>query len=343
MLTCANRRRRAFIRPRIALLDTRPDDRPCLLLPVFNDWDAVRLLVNSLDTVLTSAGVRADVLVVDDASTMPRPDAFGQQTFASIRTLSVLRLRRNLGHQRAIAIGLTWLYTNSTCRTFIVMDGDGEDDPTDVPRLLDAFRATGGAHIVFAERRRRSESIRFRVGYAIYRWLHVLLTGRQVRVGNFSVLPRQALDALVVVSELWSHYAAAVLKARLPYSTVPTARARRLAGTPSMNVTALVVHGLSAMSVYSDTIGIRLLAGAGVLAMLAAAVGMATFWGLLPPATFWSRAAGVVVPVGLNTVALALIFSITVLLARQNFGFIPQRDYHWFVSDVTEVCSPTEP
>jgi len=107
MLTCANPRRRAFIRPRIALLDTQPDDRPCLLLPVFNDWDAVRLLVASLDTILTAAGVRADVLVVDDASTMPRPDTFGRQTFVSIRTLSVLRLRRNLGHQRAIAIGLT--------------------------------------------------------------------------------------------------------------------------------------------------------------------------------------------------------------------------------------------
>lgn len=301
------------------------------------------MLVDSLDTVLTSAGIRADILIVDDGSTMPRPVAFGQQSFAAIRKVAVLRLRRNLGHQRAIAIGLTWLYANTAHETFIVMDGDGEYDPADVPKLLDAFRSAGGRQIVFAERRRRAESFRFRVGYTTYRWLHVLLTGRQVRVGNFSVLPRRAVDALVVVSELWSHYAAAVLKARLPYSTVPTARARRLAGTPSMNMTALVVHGLSAMSVYSDTIGIRLIAGAGVLAMLAAAVGMATFWGLLPPATFWSRAAGVVVPVGLNTVALALIFSITVLLARQNFGFIPQRDYHWFVSDVTEVRGPTEP
>lgn len=286
---------------------------------------------------MAAVGIPVDVLIVDDGSTVDRPANFGQQSFESVRRISILRLRRNLGHQRAIAIGLTWLHASTTYRTIVVMDADGEDAPSDVPRLLEAYRSAGARTSVFADRRRRSESFLFRVGYTAYRWLHVLLTGRQVRVGNFSVLSREALDTLVVVSELWSHYAAAALKARLPYVTVPTARARRLGGASSMNATALVVHGLSAMSVYSDTIGVRLIVGAALLAIVSACVGLATVWGLLPNGPTWSRVASITVPIGLNTVALALVFSIGVLMARQNFGFLPQRDYQWFVSGVSEV------
>ena len=41
-----------------------------------------------------------------------------------------------------------------------------------------------------------------------------------MRVGNFSVIPRDLLSRLVVVSELWNHYAAAVFKSRLPFVTL---------------------------------------------------------------------------------------------------------------------------
>ena len=93
----------------------------------------------------------------------------------------------------------------------------------------------------------------------------LLLTGIPVRVGNFSVIPAAQLRRLVVVSELWNHYAAAVFKARTPKATVPTARAPRLAGRSRMNFVDLVTHGLSALSVHSELIGVRLLVVAAVL------------------------------------------------------------------------------
>ena len=73
----------------------------------------------------------------------------------------MLRLRRNLGHQRAIAIGLTYIQAQMTTayEAVVVMDGDGEDAPEDVPRLLARLEAEGGRSIVFAERTRRSESL----------------------------------------------------------------------------------------------------------------------------------------------------------------------------------------
>ena len=64
-----------------------------------------------------------------------------------------------------------------------------EDEPADVPRLLERLRGTDGRTVVFAERTRRSEGLLFRVGYAAYRLFHLLLIGVSVRVGNFSALP----------------------------------------------------------------------------------------------------------------------------------------------------------
>ena len=66
--------------------------------------------------------------------------------------------------------------------------------------------------------------------------------------------------------ELWNNLPAAVMRSRMPYATVPTRRGRRYFGQPRMNMTALVVHGLSAMSVYSDVIFVRVLIAAALVA-----------------------------------------------------------------------------
>ena len=155
--------------------------------------------------------------MIDDGSTEAAPLGFAAGPHQALTSVGVLRLRRNLGHQRAIAIGLAYIERNVPCDAVILMDADGEDSPADIPRLVDQFRSEQGANIVFAERRKRAERPLFRVLYHAYRALHRALTGYDVRVGNFSVIPRTRLGGLVVVSELWNHYAAAVFRSRQPY------------------------------------------------------------------------------------------------------------------------------
>ncbi len=238
-----------------------------ILIPLYNDWASLRLLLVDLDGVLAHASLRARVLVVDDGSTAG-PEGGGWGPYTTLGPIEVVHLRRNLGHQRAIAVGLPYIADHIPCRAVVLMDSDGEDAPSDVPRLLARFEEEGGRKIVFAERARRSESPTFIVFYILYKWAHVALTGIGVRVGNFSVIPRRRLESLAVVSELWSHYAAAVFKSRQPFCSVPTHRATRLAGKPQMNFVRLVVHGLSAISVFSDIIGVRLLVATMVLTLL---------------------------------------------------------------------------
>lgn len=316
-----------------------PDD-VLILVPIYNDWASARLVLAALDGREELRGAR--VLFVDDGSNEPPPEGWPGRALDRLAGARVLELRRNLGHQRALAVGLAYVAEHVPCRAVVVMDGDGEDDPADVPRLLRRLDQTGGRAIVFAERARRAEGLVFRLGYAGYRLLHRVLTGIPVRVGNFSAIPAPLLGRLVVSSDLWNHYAASAYKARLPRELVPTRRAARLSGRSRMDLVALVTHGLSAMSVFGDRVGVRLLiAAAGLLGLTLAGLGAIAAIRLgtdLAIPGWATTAAGLLLAIFFQVFTLAVVFVFVVLGGRDGPGFLPARDYAWFVAGARDVA-----
>jgi hypothetical protein len=312
-----------------------------LLIPVFDDWDAAALLCRALDRAsvgLKGAGLRI-YLVDDGSSSAPPADAFAWPA-QSVRSIASVRLRRNVGHQRAIALGLAYLYDQTDSSAALVMDGDGEDKATDAIALVQ-HHLSDPTRIVFASRRRRLEGRVFRAGYALYRACHRVLTGIEVRIGNFSIVPRHLVGAIVVSSESWSHYAASVVKARLPFTTVPIDRGERLAGRSRMNYVTLVTHGLSAMSVFRELVGTRLLlastaaaAGTGLAILLLltlAAIGRITVdhrTGIL---------VALIVLIAFQTLAASFVVAFSILAGRDQSSFLPIRDYHHFVDTVVTL------
>jgi hypothetical protein len=313
-----------------------------ILLPVYNDWDALSRLLPSLDDELKTNGLRATILLVDDGSPVPIPQNLGDgKNYSSIESIEILQLRRNLGHQRAIAVGLSYIEGNVPCQHVVIMDSDGEDDPRDVPRLVRECRANENKKIIFAARTRRSEGLAFTLFYHSYRLIHYLLTGVRVRVGNFSVVPIDSLKRLVAVSELWNHYAAAVHKAMLPMELIPTQRSRRLAGPSRMDLVALVVHGLSAMAVFGDRIGVRLLIlvslGIGLTTVaLTTVVGIRLFTTLAIPG--WATyATGLLFVMLIQMLLVVLVFAFVILASRDRANIIPSRDYSHIVGGIQRV------
>lgn len=233
--------------------------RVLLVIPVYNDWSSLTVLLENLDLELKQQGIRAEVLAVDDASTLSSQNVLCPKHLTSIERINILRLKRNLGHQRAITIGLAYAEANMKAELVVVMDGDGEDTPEDVVRLIHACIATSYQKVIFARRSQRSESILFRLFYRAYRITYRLLTGLDIQVGNFSAIPFELLHRLVVVSEIWNHYAAGILKSKLPQVSIPTRRGHRYHGQSRMNFSTLIIHGLSAISVHGEIVGVRLL------------------------------------------------------------------------------------
>jgi polyisoprenyl-phosphate glycosyltransferase len=297
--------------------------------------------VPQLDAALSLHPVNAQLLFLDDCSPTPAPPDLVETKLKNISSLESLRLRRNLGHQRAIAIGLSFVHAERPCDAVLIMDADGEDKPEDVPRLIRMFLEESRRKVIFAQRGRRSANWRFRIGYALYRWGHRLLTGIAVKVGNFSIIPTAHVETLVVVSDTWNHYAASVFKSRIPYGMLPTSRGTRLAGESKMDFVALVLHGLSAISVFAEIVGARLtlaiLALVGFLSVLLLTV-PAIRWGTDLAIPGWATtAAGLLLVIVLQMLTVALGLTLVVLFNRNNLSFLPIRDYRYFVGGVQKI------
>ena len=318
-------------------------DELTVLIPVFNDWEAVSLLLRGLDEVLAEQGWTARVLLVDDASSLAPPSHWEGAAPRALCSIEILSLRLNLGHQRAIAIGLAWLNENRDPEAVVVMDGDGEDAPRDMLRLVRAMRECGSDRVIFAERTKRLEAAGFRLGYWLYCRLHLLFTGIRVRVGNFSVIPRRLLRRIVSVSELWNHYAAAVFRSRIPYTSIPTERAKRLAGRSKMNWTTLVIHGLSALAVHGEIIGVRVVfatIGLSVVVGLSA-LGIAglTAAGRFEAPAWTLPALGFTALLLAQILGFASLLILLILQRRAQANFLPTRDFGDFVDRLESLYS----
>lgn len=314
-----------------------------VLIPLLDDWEALRRLLPLLEAEFVAASLVGRVLLVDDGSHAPPPGDLIATPFVALRETMVLRLRRNMGHQRAIAIGFAHIAEHLTCSAVVVMDADGEDRPSDVPTLIAALYETPNEYAVFAKRARRSEGVVFRIAYALFRGFHSLLTGLRVEVGNFSAVPLGIVSQMCSVAEMWNHYAAAVVRARIRRKLVPTNRGTRLAGHSRMNFVALVTHGLGAISVFADRIGVRLLVGSVVLAALAVAgmlgVFYVRFFTTLAVPGWATSAMGLLAILLVQCVLLSLIFAVAVQVGRSAESFLPVRDYEYFV-DSRSTISP---
>jgi polyisoprenyl-phosphate glycosyltransferase len=318
-----------------------PPLRLIVLMPLRDDWTSAAELIRRLDNAISSDACTMEIILVDDGSVQRCDRNDFQMGFSVVRAIRILRLRHNLGHQRAIAIGLAHVHNTTSCDAVVVMDADGEDAPEGMAQLLRAYSDSHGAKAIFAERSRRSESLVFRSFYYLYKFLHRSLTGISVRVGNFSILPSQYLNALVVMSELWNHYAAAVFRSNLPFTMIPIPRGTRIAGTSRMNFVALVSHGLSAISVFGDIVGVRLLLGslagallAGLGMVLVAVIRLFTNRAIPGWATY---ATGIFAIIMIQLITIATSFTFFILSNRTSLGFVPLRDYSLFVEEAVDI------
>ncbi len=249
--------------------------RLTFVIPVFDDWESLGHLIGEIDRTLAGGSETASLILVNDGSGQPPPDTLGESdTGGAVQGIEILDLSYNMGSQRAIALGLREAARRGDADAVVVMDADGEDRPEDIPKLIAMLDEAPDA-IVVTLRAKRSEGVLFSVLYAVYKMMFRVLTGKIINFGNFSVIPARALERLVQTPEVWNHLAAAYVRSPLPIRAVPTNRGKRYAGRSNMNLPSLVLHGIGAMSVFSDILFSRLLivctglAGASVIAAIA--------------------------------------------------------------------------
>ena len=317
--------------------------RLAIILPVFNDWDSFRKLLVELAPALQNLDCSVEIVAVDDGSSEQPPGSLPLRF--PVTRLHILTLTSNMGHQRAIAIGLASLAGRSDIDLVAVMDADGEDRPSDLEKMIQTATANPG-FIVVARRAKRTEGVLFRFFYYAYKAVFWLLTDHTIDFGNFCVLPFEYVSNVACRPELWNHFAATVVRARLPLKKLAVARGVRYAGQSKMNFVNLVLHGLGAISVFSEFVFTRILIAsltvliASVLSILVV-IGIRLSTNLAVPG--WAtNVFGFLVLIGLQAVMLPLSMAFMLLNGRTALQPSPKDFASKFIGDSRLYTAATE-
>jgi hypothetical protein len=307
-----------------------------VVTPVYEDVEASSRLFREL-----SAQFKQDVFVVavDDGS-VKQPLNINSLEDAGVDGV-VLKLRRNVGHQRAIAIGLGYVSEYiQPGQSVVVMDSDGEDVPATITDLLEQLKSDE-VDVVVAQRKSRVETFRFKAFYAVYKQFFSIMTGRAISFGNFMALKASAVKRLVAMQELSIHVAGAVIASKLRTKVCPLDRGERYAGQSKMNFVGLVLHGFKGLMVFAEDVLVRVGIACALIASLSVIGAVAAIalklLGFSTPGWF-SVALGILVLMLLQTGALALM---TLMLTGVIRGGTVTTvvAYHDFVDTVFETGS----
>ena len=93
----------------------------------------------------------------------------------------------------------------------------------------------------------------------MYRFVFVVLTGRNINFGNFSCIPKKLLKNIVNSSYIDFHYSAAIIKSKQAYKAVPCDKGLRYMGQSKMSFSNLFFHALKSLSIFYKEIFIRFL------------------------------------------------------------------------------------
>jgi dolichol-phosphate mannosyltransferase len=188
-----------------------------------------------------------ELVLVDDGSTDGSAAAL-ERLAASDPRVHVVYLSRNFGHQTALTAGLD----HATGDAVVMLDADLQDPPELIPRMLDHWR--GGIDVVYAVREQREGESRFKLTTA--RWFYSLFdklaqVELQHNSGDFRLLDRRALDALLSMRERNRFLRGMTVWVGYTQAAVPYRRDPRFAGETKYTLSKMLRFSLDAIFSFS--------------------------------------------------------------------------------------------
>jgi len=225
-----------------------------ILIPVYNDWQSVSKLIDEINNFSVSSEFQISVIIVNDASNHDRQEE--NKNLENINSIKILNMKTNQGHARCIATGLKYINEKEDFDYVIPMDGDGEDRPEEIIEFLNKIKISNNEPIV-AERVKRSENLIFKICYQVHKLITLTFTGKYIKFGNFTCLPKTTVQKLINEKSTWNSYSGSLKKVENNLLSVPSTRGTRYFGPSKMSFYNLIKHSLSIISVFRKTFLIR--------------------------------------------------------------------------------------
>ena len=225
-----------------------------ILIPVFNDWESLLILLNNIHALKINNLARIKILIIDDCSSEILNEKI---EFDSFEDIEIIKNIKNIGHGKSIANGINYLSKKNDFDYLIVMDGDGEDRPEEVKELI--LKSINLPFVtITANRIKRSESAFFKLFYHLHKILTLVLTGYSIKFGNFMCIPKKDLNLITSNKNLFASFSGTVAKFIINKTCIPSIRGVRYCGPTKMSFLKLIRHSLLIISVFRKETAIRL-------------------------------------------------------------------------------------
>jgi len=163
-----------------------------IVIPIYNEEENLDVLYSRLTSAAPLWGDTYEVVLVNDGS-KDRSAFMMQEIAEKDNRFRIVTLSRNFGHQAAISAGIQTAKGDAV----IIMDGDLQDPPEELPRFLEKWRE--GYDVVYAVRTKRKEGFFKKIAYKTFYRILGLISDIDIPLdsGDFCVMDRKVVDALV--------------------------------------------------------------------------------------------------------------------------------------------------
>ncbi len=141
-----------------------------MVVPLLNEVESLRELMSRIEDVMAPTGSEWEVIFVNDGSTDGSMDVL-RELFESRRNVKVLSFGRNLGKSAALAVG----FEEASGDVVITMDADLQDDPSEIPKLVDMIH--DGYDLVSGWKKKRHDPLSKRLPSKLFNGVSGALSG----------------------------------------------------------------------------------------------------------------------------------------------------------------------
>lgn len=217
-----------------------------VVVPIYNEEENIVAFHTAVQNVLSALEEPWEIIYVNDGS---RDRSLSMLVEIQRRDphISVVEFSRNFGHQAALTAGLQVAKGDA----IMLMDGDFQDPPEVLPRMVQAWK--GGAKVVIAERSSRAEKgIRGQLFPLFYKVMGLISDFPiPLNAGIFGLLDRQAADAIINLQEGNRYLPGLRSWVGFPTAVVYYERAGRAAGEPKQTLVKLFKYAMDAIFSFS--------------------------------------------------------------------------------------------
>ena len=224
-----------------------------ILIPVYNDNKSLNKLLQNIDTHLQIiVDFETEIIILDDKST--DEIVLESQKFRNLKKIGILRVKENIGSQKVIAVGLNYLRNVKENFFVTVMDSDGEDNPTEIARMLElALQNTDS--VITSNRKSRNDSIFIKILYRIHLLITFLFSFKWITFGNFSSFSSKNIEKILNDNSAWFAFSSSVIK-NCKIKRLYAKREKRYFDKSKLGLLKLIEHSIRVNAVFSNRVSL---------------------------------------------------------------------------------------